>query len=377
MLGHIEPKLASEILTTLPCKINTERVSVYSALGRVLSADMYSVFPSPPFNKSSFDGYALRSADCPGRMRISREVAAGNDAGPTLGECEAVRIFTGSPVPAGADLVLKQEDVMTENGFVTVEKFFAPDTNVIHIGEDYVAGSLLIKAGTILTAGAIGVLSSQGHSTLPVFAKPSAAIISTGSELAEPGFRRPEYGIYNSSAAAICAFLQGRSIESKYMGIVPDNAEVIAKKTNDALNCCDLVITTGGASVGDYDFALATAKAVDAEPLFWKVNMKPGGAILASVKNGKLLLNLSGNPAAAMMGLIVVVSPYLKKLCGETILMPEKIRLPLKYALPKTSAVTRLLRGHLEICEGAAILPKTPVAAMVIFPPSMAAILSA
>lgn len=252
------------------------------------------------------------------------------------------------------EAVIKQEDVSAAGEFITVPERLTPGTNVIGVGEDYLRGAELIKAGTVLDYAQLGVLASQGYGSIPVYKRPRVSLISTGSELVEPGAKRGTYTIYNSSAA-ICGWLRAQGLEAEYKGIVRDDRAAIEAKVRECLTCSDVVITTGGASVGDYDFALDTAKAVGAESLFWKVNMKPGGAILASVKDGKLLLSLSGNPAAALMGLIVVARPYLKKLCGQSDTAPKYIRLPLKDALPKTSSVIRLLRGHLEIVDGAAM----------------------
>lgn len=355
MLDHVSPQRAADLLLSLDVHRETEAVSLYSALGRVCAETLTAAFSVPPFRKSPFDGYAIRSADSPGWLHVSRTVAAGGAADFTLGSGEAVRIFTGSPVPESADAVIKQEDVSDAGEFITVPERLTPGTNVIGVGEDYLRGAELIKAGTVLDYAQLGVLASQGYGSIPVYKRPRVSLISTGSELVEPGAKRGTYTIYNSSAAAICGWLRAQGLEAEYKGIVRDDRAAIEAKVRECLTCSDVVITTGGASVGDYDFALDTAKAVGAESLFWKVNMKPGGAILASVKDGKLLLSLSGNPAAALMGLIVVARPYLKKLCGQSDTAPKYIRLPLKDALPKTSSVIRLLRGHLEIVDGAAM----------------------
>ena len=354
MLDHIEPKQARDMLLELAASCETEAVSIYNALGRVLAEDCCASFPVPPFRKSPFDGYALRSVDCPGMLRVVQTVAAGDAPDFVLRSGEAVRIFTGSPVPDIADAVVKQEDVCADGDCISIGRKLEPDTNVIHAGEDYKVGTVLARAGAVLDYAQLGVLASQGYGEVSVYKRPVVSVMSTGSELTEPGHERGTYKIYNSSAAAICAWLQEHSLEPRYVGIVPDDAERIEEAVSAALDDSDVVLTTGGASVGDFDFALDTAKAVGAESLFWKVNMKPGGAILASVKDDKLLLSLSGNPAAALMGLFVIALPYFNKLCGKAELESERIMLPLKKALPKTSSVKRLLRGHLELHKGKA-----------------------
>jgi molybdopterin molybdotransferase len=144
-------------------------------------------------------------------------------------------------------------------------------------------------------------------------------------------------------------------LDVRFAGTIPDDARMIEEATTRCIEGSDLVVTTGGASVGDYDFAVRTAKKIGAKILFWKVNMKPGGAILAATKDGKLLLSLSGNPAAALMILLVLAQPYLRRLCGQDAAPNEEIALPLKRPLPKTSTSLRLLRGHLEVKDGSAL----------------------
>lgn len=351
---HIPPFTARDMLLGIPVEPKSETVSLDEALDRVLADDAYAFFPMPPFNKSPFDGYAFRACDTPGALRIVRRIAAGDEAGAALEKGEAVRIFTGAPVPGGADVVVKQEDVRLDSEMVNIYARMKPDTNVIHAGEDYETGAKLVSRGQRLTPALLGVLASQDYWRVNVFKRPRVSLISTGSELYEVGEERGEYGIYNSSVFILSGYLRRIGFEVVPAGTVPDEPESIRRLTETGLDTCDLVITTGGASIGDYDYALATAESVGAEVLFWKCGMKPGGAILASLRRDRLLLSLSGNPAAAVMGLLVVAQPYLRKLCGQTDTTPEMLTLPLLQALPKTSSSTRLLRGRLEFTEGTA-----------------------
>jgi len=351
---NIPPSTARDMLLDIHMEPESESVSLDEALDRVLADDSYAFFPMPPFDKSPFDGYAFRACDTPGALRIVRRIAAGDEAGAALENKEAVRIFTGAPVPSGADVVVKQEDVHLDLERVNIYARMEPDTNVIHAGEDYEAGTRLASRGQRLTPALLGVLASQGYWRVNVFKRPRVSLISTGSELYEVGDARGEYGIYNSSFFILSGYLRRIGFEVVPAGIVPDEPEAIRNLTESGLDSCDLVITTGGASIGDYDYALSTAESVGAEVLFWKCGMKPGGAILASVRSNKLLLNLSGNPAAAVMGLLVVAQPYLRKLCGETETLPKMLLLPLLRSLPKTSSSMRLLRGHLEFADGTA-----------------------
>lgn len=351
-LFKLEPDEACRILYDLPASNKTEEIALEYTMDRVLAKSIYAAFPMPPFNKSPFDGYAFHGEDTPGKLRVVRTIAAGDPAGGPICRGEAVKLFTGSPVPDGADAVVKFEHVEIEDEMLIVKNTLKPDTNVIHAGEDYEKGSLLAAKGEVLTPPLMGLLASQGYGMLPVCQKPTVSLISTGSELKEPGTECFEYGIYNSSKFVLGGYLQKMGLDVGYAGIVADDLDSICAMTLRELERADVVITTGGASVGDYDYAVSSAQSIGAKILFWKVNMKPGGAILAAVKNNKLLLSLSGNPAAAIMGLLLIAQPYLKKLCGYKNAFPEEIEMPLLNMLSKKSHITRLLRGHQEIVDG-------------------------
>lgn len=354
MLKQISIEEAFRLLDAYKWNPGIEKVTLEESLDRVLAEDIRATLPVPPFRKSPFDGYACRAADLPGCLSVVGEAVAGTGLLPVMGPGETVRIFTGAPVPDGADVVLKQEDVEAEAGKIRVS--FAPETgtNVICPGEDLPCGALLLSKGSRLLPAHLGVLASQGINRIPVFLRPLAVIIPTGSELSEPGEARSSYGIYNSSYYALSGYLRRLGFRVKNMGIVRDEAEPTQHAVQAALDSeADIVITTGGASVGDYDFAESTARGIGAEQLFWKVNMKPGGALLVSRYGEKLLLSLSGNPAAALMSMLVVLLPCLSRLTGEK-LERQRLRLRLLRDMPKTSNSVRLLRGQLEIRDGKA-----------------------
>lgn len=361
MLKSIEWEKARDLLLTLPAEAMEETITAGEALDRVLAEDTYAAFPVPPFDKSPFDGYAFRggetleaSPDAPAKFHISGEIAAGDPADTFLGPGTAVRIFTGAPIPPGADAVIKFEQTQADGETVNIPQVVKPGQNVVRTGEDYTAGTLLAGRGTLLTPAYLGVLASQGVSRVSVYKKPVVSVISTGSELVQAGSPRPGFAIYNSSYPTIAGYLRRMGFIVRPSLVVRDDADLIRELTEHEMHNADLVITTGGASVGDYDYAVETAQALGAGILFWKVRMKPGGAILAAEKEGKLLLSLSGNPAAAIMGMSIVAQPWLRRLCGLKEFLPETVRLPLKEPLPKKSPCLRLLRGHLEIADGKA-----------------------
>jgi len=361
MLKSITWEEARDILLALPAEVQEEIIDADDALDRVIAEDIRAVFPVPPFDKSPFDGYAFRgeetsgaSPNAPAKFRITGEIAAGDMADAFLLPGKAMRIFTGAPLPHGADTVIKFELTQTDGETVLIPQIVMPGQNVVRAGEDYAAGALLARTGIRLTPSYLGVLASQGIPRMRVYKKPVVSIISTGSELVQAGMPRPGFAIYNSSYAMIAGYLRRMGFFVRPSMIVRDDADLIRELTEREMLSADLVITTGGASVGDYDYAVKTAQGLGADILFWKVQMKPGGAILAAEKDGRLLLSLSGNPAAAVMGLTIVAQPWLRKLCGLTEFLPETVSLPLKEPLPKKSPCLRLLRGHLEIMDGKA-----------------------
>lgn len=354
MLKHISLSEAVGIMRRQPADPKTEQIDLSGALGRILATDCMARLSIPPFDRSPFDGYAYRAADVPAQLQIVGTAAAGCRELPEIHAGEALRIFTGAPIPPGADAIARQEDVETDGETVVIRQRAKSGTNIIREGEDLREGETLLAAGTTLVPSHLGLLASQGIDRLTVYRRPLALLIPTGTELSEPGEERSRYGIYNSSSYVLAAYLEKIGFHVKRRDIVPDDPGALLAVTRAALESdADVVFTTGGASVGDYDFAERTAKLLGLERLFWKVNVKPGGALLVSRYGSKLLINLSGNPAAALMSLLVILRPWLEKMCGAN-RQEEELELPVCGDMPKTSSAVRLLRGHLLILDGRA-----------------------
>ena len=201
----------------------------------------------------------------------------------------------------------------------------------------------------------LGGLATQGIARVDVYRQPVVQILNTGSELVSVGKPLTGAQIYNSNVFTIGAYLRQFGCIAQDAGIVEDAPEKIAARADAALKTADLLITTGGASVGDYDYAVRAAEQMGAEVLFWKTNMKPGGALMAAGKDGKLILSLSGSPGAAVLGLLMVAAPYIRKLCGRRDLATRCIQVALAQPLNKTSDKLRLVRGKLELQDGRAL----------------------
>lgn len=346
MLKHITMQEATALTLEQPVSRRVEEVPLSNALGRVLAEDVYAQTDLPPFNKSPFDGYAYRTADIPGTLRVVGVHTVGVQRLTELHPGEAVQIFTGAPMPERADAVVKQEDITRTGDEITITMPAKPGTNVILCGEDVRRGALIIPGGTRLLPAHLGELAGQGIASVRVWRSPKAVLLPTGSELAEPGEVCRSYSIYNSSSIVLTSYLSRMGIDVRRGTIIPDESEATYQAVKAALESdADVVFTTGGASVGDFDFAVRTAQRIGAETLFWKVRMKPGGALIVSRVGEKLLVGLSGNPAAAVMSLLVVLRPWLMKLTGA-IDRAHWLTLPLEADMPKTSRAVRLLRGR-------------------------------
>ena len=361
MIKGIAPDAARDMLFALPIKLVTGMAPVGDALGRVIAADVFADIPIPPFDRSPYDGYAFRSADTasasrgsPVTLKITEELPAGVAPTIAIGPGHAAKILTGAPIPAGADCTVKFEATEYTESEVKIFKPFMPGTDIVYAGEDVKPGTPIARRGDVITPPLMGLLASIGLAEIGVYKPPRAAIINTGMELVEPGVPLPPAKIYNSNVYTLSGYLKGQGMDVYNAGVVDDDPEAIAERIKAAIAVSDIVITTGGAAAGDYDFAIRAAELAGAEMLFWKAQMKPGGAAVAAVLDGKLILSLSGSPGGAVMFMLRCAMPYLRKLCGRADCFPEPVEVYLKSACEKQSERLRLLRGQLEIMGGKA-----------------------
>ena len=358
MLKNINTDAACGMLYNLPAAPGTETVGLEDSLYRVIAADIRAAIPIPPFDRSPYDGYALRGADTVGAshenpvvLRITEELPAGKQPQFRIERGSAAKILTGAPIPEGADSTIKYENTEFSETEVRIFEPVEPNTDIVYAGSDVMPDSVLASVGAIITAPVIASLANQGFASVQVYKKPVITVISTGTELCEAGEKLRPAAIYNSNTHTISAYLTGVGAIPVNGGVVPDQPDAIAAMIGRALETSDMVLTTGGASVGDYDWAVKSAELLDAEVLFWKTMMRPGGAIMAALKGGKLLLSLSGNPAAAVLGLLRVAMPYIKKLCGRSDCFYPEISVALREPLRKNSPKLRILRGRLDIID--------------------------
>ena len=341
----------------------TERIPLWDAIGRVPAEDIFAKHDQPPFPRSPLDGYAVRSGDIkgaskgsPARLTVIDEADAGHVSKTKVVAGTAVRIMTGAPIPEGADCIVGQED--TDYGEDTVEVYekISAYENYCFAGEDYKAGTKIIDKGMKLGAVEIGILASLGLREAYVLRKPRAAVLTTGDELVLPGEELKPGKIYDSNLYTVVTRLTALGAEVVRKGRTGDSKEEAAAWIRDAGKEADIIITTGGVSVGKKDIMHDVLKLLNCERIFWKIAVKPGMPTLCAQYEGKLLICLSGNPFGAAVNLELLVRPILSKLMGRKDLELKRIRAVTQSAFPKRSGVTRYVRAFYE--DGSVRIPK-------------------
>ncbi len=283
--------------------------------GHILSDSVLSPIDMPPFRQSAMDGYALclTKGD---QYHVIDEVKAGDGTNSLLRPGEAVRIYTGAPVPDTADAIAVQEKVIAQEKTITLTVPVTSGANVRPLGEQVKAGGVALQKGTKLSPAAIGYLASLGITEVAVFEKPSIAIIATGNELIDATQPLTRGKIYESNATMLASALQSVGYKNVAIWKLRDNYEDTKELLNTAISEKDMVILTGGISVGDYDFVGKALNELNIEPVFYKIRQKPGKPLFFGKKDSTSVFALPGNPAAALSCFYVYVWPYLEKQSG-------------------------------------------------------------
>ncbi len=327
-----------------------ERVTLADALGRVAAEDVVSTRTVPIAANSAMDGYAVRHQDvaaAPARLRVVGVEPAGTVLATAVGPGTAVKLFTGSVVPPGADTVVRVEDTEEEAGIVVVRVPLVRGANVRDAGEDVRPGQTVVARGTELGPADVGLLASVGRSTLVVHRRPRVAILSTGSELVEVDEEPVAGQVVNSNAYALAAAVREAGGTPLVFPIVRDRPEEIRERITEGLRA-DVLLTTGGVSVGDLDFVKEALEAVGVERVFWKVAQKPGKPLaFGRVPGGALVFGLPGNPVSALVCFYLYVRPALRRLQGHARLHLPVVRARLATGVRTARGLTEFVRVRL------------------------------
>ncbi len=316
----IEYSEAERLVLESTPRLPVEEVPLGEALGLALARDLEATTDSPPFDNSAVDGFAIRSADAEvGRVfPVVDEAPAGRPAGRSVGEGEAIKIFTGGVIPDGADAVVMVENTSGWGEEFELKQVPAPGNNIRDAGEDTRRGEVILREGTEVGAPEIALAATQGYGSLPVYRRPRVIVLSTGTELVEPGTRGLSPGeIFDSNSYAIVAGATEAGAEARRLYAASDEADALRAAIEEALETADVVVTSGGVSVGEKDLVKSTMLDLGVEQVFWGVKFKPGKPLFYGTRGETRLFGLPGNPVSAMVCFDLFVRPALMEMMGR------------------------------------------------------------
>jgi len=354
----------AELLGFATALTGVESVSTFEADGRVLAQDVVSALQVPPQDNSSMDGYAVRCADVQqaagGALPVSQRIAAGA-SGQLLAANSVARIFTGAPIPAGADAVVMQEDCeLLESGAIRVKAVPEPGQWVRRAGEDVTQGAVVLSKGERLTPAALGLAASIGLNLLSVVRRPKVALFSTGDELVMPGDVAPEHmrpgAIYNSNRFFLRALLVRLGCDVTDLGIVPDRLEATQAALKSAALSHDLILTSGGVSVGEEDHIKPAVQSLGTLDL-WQIAIKPGKPFAYGHVQGTHFIGLPGNPVSSFVTFLLLVRPFLLRLQGVSQVTPKSIAMTAEFTWARADKRREFLRVQRDESGGLALFP--------------------
>jgi len=333
----------------------TETVALMAADGRVLASDVLAPLSIPSFDNSAVDGYAVRIADVAPegetRLTVVDRVIAGSAAGVTLRAGEAIRVFTGAPLPPGADTVYMQEDVRAEAGTVVVPPGLKRGANARFTGEDLAAGTVAVASGRRLRPEDIGLIAALGVPHVVVRRRLVVAVFSTGNEVVDPGRPLPPAGLHDANRFILAGLVRRSGAMLQDLGIVSDDPAAISNALHAASRSADLVITSGGVSTGEEDHTRAAIEAAG-RLVWWRIGIKPGRPVAMGVVGGAAVLGLPGNPVAAFVTFTQIVRPLVAALSGETWAKPRPLPVRAGFAYRKKAGRREFVRCRLADGEG-------------------------
>ncbi|HEU5141412.1 MAG TPA: gephyrin-like molybdotransferase Glp [Bacillales bacterium] len=344
--------------------LEAEKAPLSECDGRVLAEAVQADHDEPPFDRSPYDGFAVRAEDTTGasvegpvELKVIEEIAAGDVGRERIGKAEAARIMTGAPIPEGADAVVMLEHVEEtkhDGGepYILVPNAYRAGDNISRQGEDTAEGTVQVEKGTVVTSGVKAVLATFGYAEVEVARRPVVGIFATGTELLDVAEEVVPGKIRNSNAYTLAAQVRQVGAEARYYGILKDDFDLCYEAVRGALDEVDVLVTTGGASVGDYDYLQEIFRKLDAEVCFNKVAMRPGSVTTVAKWQGKTLFALSGNPSACFVGFELFTRPVLRTMLGAKRPYLQKTEAVLEKDFPKANPFTRFTRAKVDFHAG-------------------------
>jgi molybdopterin molybdotransferase len=300
-----------------------ESVPLTSSLGRTLAQNVRARAPIPPFAKATMDGYAVRADDTLPAMggqfaelAVIEDLPAGRIGRKAISRGQAVRIMTGAPLPKGSDAVVMVEDTEKAGSRVKIFRAVAPGDNIGRAGEDLEKGDLILEKGDLIGPAEVGMLAALGHASIRVSRQPKLSVIATGDEIVEPGQRAGPGCIWNSNGYSLLALALQAGTEASYLGIARDRSSQLKLKIKKA-GASDILVISGGVSVGDYDLVKEELRSLGVRPVFWQVRIKPGKPTFFGVRGRQLVFGLPGNPTSAMVTFHLFTRPAIDRMLGR------------------------------------------------------------
>jgi molybdopterin molybdotransferase len=343
--------------------VGEEVVPLAEAAGRILARDLVAQFDVPPHANSAVDGFALAHADLSTEretvLPVTGRAAAGHPLGRAAVRGEAIRIFTGAPMPEGTDTVMMQEDCVIEAERVRLKPGIKKGANRRHAGEDVTAGSVALQAGRRLKPADLGLAAALGNGRVPVFRPLRAALLSTGDEVCEPGAPLKPGAIYDANRVMLAALLRAQGCVVSDLGICPDRAEVLAETLAAAAREHDLIVTSGGVSTGEEDHVRVAIEKLGRLD-FWRLAIKPGRPVALGQLKGVPLIGLPGNPVAAALTFAILARPLIMRLAGAAMTPPPTYPVRAGFGYRKRAGRREYVRATLSRADGAPVAHKYP-----------------
>jgi len=346
-----------QILQTIS-PLGLEKINILNALGRVIGEDVAAGRNIPPKDNSAMDGYALRSGDTVGAspehpviLEVIEDIPAGAAPRKSIAAGQASRIMTGAPIPEGADAVLRMEDTEKDGPLVRIKAKVRCKQDIRMAGEDVQEGAVVIRRGSIVRPAEIGMLASLGRSFISVYQRPLVAVLATGNELVDIDENSSPWTIINSNSYSIAAQVMDLGALTMQMGIAKDEREDLAAKFQTALRA-DVVISSGGVSVGDYDLVKDIMKELGSKMQFWQVAMRPGRPLVYGTIGNILLFGLPGNPVSSMISFEQFIRPALLKMMGHKKIFRKTVKAILKESIEKRKGLTHFIRAIVSFTDG-------------------------